>query len=242
MKRGVFDEVARDYVQIHDRSLPPGVSSDEFVVQKAAKVLDWITEGCGEKGFCYLDFGCGNGRLFKYILGSEPLKPLLADGRLQLFGFDTSVESIREARTIAGDEAIGLVSDFGDLPAELRFDLVVSFNVFHHIAPAERPAAATALRHRMRPGARLVVWEHNPFNPFTRLLVKLCPFDDDARLLALGSARRLFSASGLRYRAHEYVNVLPPGWHRWKGLAVLDRKLCRLPVGSQYWVMFANHE
>ena len=42
MSNTVFDRVARDYEKIHNRSLPPGVSSDEFVRQKAEHVIGWI--------------------------------------------------------------------------------------------------------------------------------------------------------------------------------------------------------
>ncbi|MCK7513270.1 MAG: hypothetical protein MZV70_60735 [Desulfobacterales bacterium] len=36
MERNVFDRVARDYERIHNRSLPPGVRSADFIGQRAA--------------------------------------------------------------------------------------------------------------------------------------------------------------------------------------------------------------
>src|SRR3990172_6396109 len=102
MERNVFDQVACDYEKIHDRSLPPGVHSHEFIQQRAANVIQWISDGYVGQEFCYLDFGCGNGRLFKSLIESESLKPLVEQGRLRLFGFDTSAESLKEAKRIAG--------------------------------------------------------------------------------------------------------------------------------------------
>lgn len=242
MNSSVFDRVAPDYVKIHNRSLPPGVHSDEFVRQKAEKVVQWIRSGYARREFCYLDFGCGNGRLFKSLLESEPLKALVEQGRLRLFGFDTSVESLKEAKTIAADERICFISDMDDLRRGVRFDLVVSFNVFHHIGPAERNIAAKALRACMKPKAKLVIWEHNPFNPFTRIIVRLCPFDEDAKLLSLNMAKRLFGKNSYHYVQHEYVNVFPPKLQQINMVKAIEKKLIKVPIGAQYWVMFANDE
>lgn len=242
MSNAVFDRVARDYETIHNRSLPPGVSSDEFVRQKAEHLIGWILEAAGEGEFCYLDFGCGNGRLFRLLFDSPPLAPMRAAGRLRLFGVEPSAESLKEARRIAGEDRVFFANRLEGLSAGVRFDLVVSCNVFHHILPSERAAAAEALRARMKPGAHLVLWEHNPFNPFARLLVKFCPFDEDARLLSLAAARRLLEKSGYRHLKHAYVNLFPPKWQRINFVARIESKIAGLPIGAQYWVMAAAHE
>ena len=65
MSADVFDQVARDYERIHNRSLPPGVRSDEFVAQKAAQLVAWLGAAYRGRELRYLDFGCGNGRLFR---------------------------------------------------------------------------------------------------------------------------------------------------------------------------------
>jgi SAM-dependent methyltransferase len=242
MERNVFDKVARDYEKIHNRSLPPGVHSADFIRQRAACVIRWICEEYAGNEFCYLDFGCGNGRMLKCLLESGPVKPLVEQGRLRLFGFDTSVASINEARSLMADDRVGLVSDLNDVPWSVRFDLVISCHVFHHIPLAERAAAATILRNRMKPSSKLVIWEHNPFNPFTRMLVKMCPFDADARLLTLNTTKTLFGKNSFRCRELAYVNIFPPRWLRLKAVSAIEVKLSKLPIGAQYWVMFENDE
>ncbi len=242
MGSNIFDQVARDYVKIHNRSLPPGVHSDEFVRQKAEKVIRWITGGHKNKEYYYLDFGCGNGRLFKFLIESISLKTLFEQDRLRLFGFDTSAESLKQAEAIAGDARVCLVNDMDALPREVRFDLVVSFNVFHHIVPTDRDAAVQTLRSRMKPNANLVIWEHNPINPFTRAIVARCAFDEDASLLSLKTARRLLERNSFRYVRHEYVNFFPPKLQQISTVKTAEEKLVKVPVGAQYWVMFANDE
>ena len=242
MERNVFDQVAGDYEKIHDRSLPPGVHSHEFVQQRAANIIRWICDGYAGQEFCYLDFGCGNGRLFKLLIESGFLKALIEQGRLRLFGFDPSAESLKEAKRIAGDERICFANDLDDFPRDVRFDLVIGSSVFHHIAPAERSAVAGTLRRWMKPKARLAIWEHNPFNPIARLLVNMCPFDKGVRLLTLGTTKALFESTSYRHVQHAYVNVFPPRWQQLKLVAALERTAARFPVGAQYWVMFERDE
>jgi SAM-dependent methyltransferase len=242
MGTNVFDRVARDYERIHNRSLPPGVRSDDFIRQRAATVARWLSAGDSGKEVCYLDFGCGNGRMLKSLLESNAVMSLVEQGRLRLFGFDTSVESVNEARGLIGDDRVCLVSDLNHLPGDIRFDFVICCHVFHHIPPAERAQTAAGLATRMNPLSRLVIWEHNPFNPLGRMLVKMCPFDRDARLLTLNKTKSLFGKNSFRYREHAYVNVFPPRWLRLGAVSAIEAKLSMLPVGAQYWVRFERDE
>jgi len=73
-------------------------------------------------------------------------------------------------------------------------------------------------------------------NPFTRLLVKTCPFDRDARLLRAATTRRLFSQNYFSFRESAYINFLPPQWLKNKRLAAMEKRLLSLPVGAQYWM------
>jgi SAM-dependent methyltransferase len=242
MQEKLFDRVAADYVTIHNRSLPPGVHSDEFVAQKAAAIRSWILAGRGSAPFRHLDFGCGNGRLFSQLAACEPLKALIAEGTLQLFGFDTSLKSLEEARRITGGVPVCFESDMRAFPADVRFDLVTCCNVFHHIAPPERAATARTLLDRMHPGARLAIWEHNPLNPLTRVLIRMCPFDEQARLLSLAEARRVFEPHALRFTGFAYVTFFPPRWLRLKVFSRVEQKLSRIPLGAQYWVLFERDD
>jgi len=242
MGTNVFDRVARDYERIHNRSLPPGVRSTDFIGQRAATVARWLSAGDSGHEVCYLDFGCGNGRMLKFLLESDAGMALVEQGRLRLFGFDTSVESVNEARGLIGDDRVSLVSDLNHLPADIRFDFVICCHVFHHIPPAERAQTVARLATRMTPWSRLVIWEHNPFNPMGRMLVKMCPFDRDARLLTLNQTKSLFEKNSFRYREHAYVNVFPPRWLRLDAVAAVEAKLSVIPIGAQYWVSFERDE
>ncbi len=238
MTQNIFDQVAQDYEKIHNQCLPPGVQSESFIIQRADHVTRWILSQSGDEEFSYLDFGCGNGRMLKCLVESDRLRPLLDTGRLRLYGFDTSKDSLMEARTLLKGNPVTLAGNWSEFPREIRFDLVVSCHVFHHIPPKERPKTARALHQRLKPRGRLVIWEQNPLNPFTRLLVKTCPFDRDARLLRAATTRNLFSQNSFCLLDSAYINLLPPRWLKNEHLAAIEKRLLSFPVGTQYWVMF----
>lgn len=238
MPQNIFDQVARDYEKIHNQCLPPGVQSESFITQRAAYATRWIWSEAGDREFFYLDFGCGNGRMLKCLLESDELRPLLNTGQLRLFGFDTSADSLSQARTLLDDNSVTLAGNWCDFPRELRFDLVLSCHVFHHIPPKERNKTASALYQRIKPGGRLVIWEQNPLNPVTRLLVRTCPFDRDARLLTAAATRNLFLKNPFSLFEYAYINLLPPQWLKNDRLSAIEKKLLSFPIGAQYWMMF----
>ena len=51
------------------------------------------------------------------------------------------------------------------------------------------PAFVAELARVVRPGGLVVVFEHNPLNPLTRLVVSRVTFDDGVRLLRSGERR-----------------------------------------------------
>jgi SAM-dependent methyltransferase len=238
MTSSVFDHIAHDYEKIHNQCLPPGVRSDEFVAQKAEKITGWIRARLGKDRFHFLDFGCGNGRLLKTLIDSDALRLFADEDRLRFYGFDPSVESLKEAREIIADERVRLVSSMSDVGTDVRFDMAVSCNVFHHILISQRPRAAGILRRRTKPGALFIIWEHNPLNPVTRALIRICPFDKGARLLRLRSAISLFKGQAFHRVAHAYVHIFPPKWRQFGIVPYIERCMAGVPLGAQYWVMF----
>jgi trans-aconitate methyltransferase len=64
-----------------------------------------------------------------------------------------------------------------------KYDLIFSEGVFHHIPHDEHKNLLMELFALLNPNGKLVVWEHNPLNPFTRKIVNDCTFDQDAVLI-----------------------------------------------------------
>ncbi len=97
-----------------------------------------------------LDFGCGWGRLTRYLLRD------VASGRL--YGCDP-VEGILEvcrANRIAATFARSAVMP-ERLPFDEQFDLIFAFSVFTHLSEAAHERCLAALHHCLRPDGVLIV-------------------------------------------------------------------------------------
>jgi SAM-dependent methyltransferase len=81
---------------------------------------------------------------------------------------------------VSGVRGDGARLPFGDS----EFDLVTTVAALHHIAePAAVHATLKEMARVTRPGGRIVVWDHNPRNPYWRSLMKRVPQDDGSERL-----------------------------------------------------------
>jgi hypothetical protein len=119
-----------------------------------------------------------------------------------------------------------------------RYDLVLMFNVLHHMPPADREQIIGQVREVLGDGGLLAVWEHNPFNLLARLLVALSPLDKHARLISRRQVDRLMRSSGLECRGSRFVNCLPPKMLKCSAIRWMEGALSGWPAGAQYWSLF----
>jgi len=208
-----------------------GASFEAFIDLKARWLLRHLSrspvgrEGSRE-GIRLLDFGCGTGELL------ESLRRLGFGGDMQ--GCDISEGMLREARKRWKDGPIPglfLAGHAGSAVPDSSYDVVVACCVFHHILPRDRGTVLKDIFGALLPGGRLVVFEHNPFNPLTRLIVARARVDRNAALLAAGDASKLAAAAGFVRLRISYLLFLPP---RWRASETADRFLSWLPAGGQY--------
>lgn len=195
-----------------------------FLEAKAVRLLDLVRRRLGDPARVRaLDVGCGTGAFDALLLGRL--------GALE--GVDLSATMVDEARR----RNPGVTYHVGDakrLPAaDGAFDLAFAICILHHVPPAERDVVVSELRRAIRPGGLVVVMEHNPLNPLTRLAVARCEFDEDAALLGRNETRRRLHGGGLRTIESRYFLFLP-----WSGRLVtaLERVLAPVPLGAQYYV------
>jgi hypothetical protein len=78
------------------------------------------------------------------------------------------------------------------------------------------------------------VFENNPWNPGTRLVMRRIPFDRDAETLSPPAGRRLLRSAGFEVLRTDFVFFFPRALHI---LRPLERRLARLPLGAQYLVL-----
>jgi len=214
-----FDRYSRNYRSILEESVGGLGSVDSAVRSKLNCLRHILRLEDAPSPRRILDFGCGTG------LMSSALEALSG----QVFGADVSGDSLHQSVSITGRTVL---FDGQRLPfRDGSFDLVVAACVFHHIEIRSRASVVREIHRSLAPGGLIVVFEHNPWNPVTRMVVNRCEFDRDAALLRLRKMSGLLAEAGLRQVYRGYYYAIPP---LNRVLAALDSSLARLPLGAQY--------
>jgi ubiquinone/menaquinone biosynthesis C-methylase UbiE len=188
MSSAHFDEIAHAY----DASLPAHVV-EHYLRKRTRFVVEHCPRGDG------LDVGCGTG-----VLAGR-----LAQAGYAMTGVDPSegmLEVLRvHAPQVHAQAASGTALPFPDA----SFDLVLTVAVLHHIAAPDDVRGALAEMVRVaRPGARVLVWDHNPRNPYWGPLMRRVPQDTGEERL-IGEAEVV---GGLRAAGARILLSRPLGW------------------------------
>lgn len=156
MPKAAFDKIAG----IYDSTIP-GHIRDHYLFKRADFIENRFKPGL------VLDVGSGTGLL---------AQQLNARG-FRVVGLDVSWEMLNEASKRGGKDNI--CSTAVDLPFKAdSFDLVISIASFHHLAGSKM--IFLALREMVRvakPRGHILIWDHNPLNPYWRAFMKRLPQD-----------------------------------------------------------------
>ena len=183
-----FNRIAPDY----DSLLPEHVQA--HYRRKRARVIAPLLRG--GRG---LDVGCGTGRLMEELRDAG-----------QITGVDGSEGMVAELRRTGRGEA--LVAQTHRLPfPDGTFDAVWCVAVLHHVADPERVRATLREMARVaRPDGAVIVWDHNPRNPYWPWLMRRAPQDTGAeRLIPEEEITAGLRAAGMRVVASYQSGFVP---------------------------------
>jgi SAM-dependent methyltransferase len=220
-----YDSYRDTYEAELDRAVGfSGKSHAFFTEAKAAELLRVAERHLGDLNRCEaLDVGCGIGLTDRHL-----------EGRFgSLTGVDISPGVLERAEQ-ANPWAHYVLYDGERLPFDDgSFDLTFVVCVVQVIEPQKRTRFVSELARVTRPGGLVVAFEHNPFNPLTRLVVRRCTFGHDARMLTLERLRRLFRGASLSTVGSGHILLFP-----WRGSALrkVEERLARMPLGAQYYL------
>lgn len=154
----------------------------------------------------WLDFGCGSGRLARF---------LVAAGERDLHGVDVDRAAIRWARRHLGP---GFVATGGRPPLPFpaaAFDVVCAISVFTHLDEAIQLAWLRELRRILRPGGVLIASTHHEDLQWTR------PDLTDEERAQLAAEGFLFAPGKGRFNDNSTFHTLPYLQRRWGELFTL---------------------
>jgi SAM-dependent methyltransferase len=225
----LFDRGA-EYDAMLDRGLKLTGESKAFYLRgRLALLAELLSEFPPARRI--LDFGCGIGDT------TVELARLYPGSRV--VGVDTAASALEYAREIHANERVSY-SAFADLEPEAGFDLCYTNGVFHHIPEDRRDEALRRIGGLLRPGGFMALFENNPWNPGTRLVMSRIPFDRDAKTLTPTSAGRMLESNHLSpVISPQYLFFFPAPL---RALRPLERHLRRWPLGGQYLLMARKPE
>ena len=205
-----FDVIAEEY----DESIPTHVM-EHLDRRRVALAESLVASGR------VLDVGCGTGKL----LATMP-------ARYEKVGIDPSEHMLEAAR----ERGLDVQQASADaLPFEdASFDLVMTHAVLHHVIdPAAVRRAVTEMCRVARPGGAVLIWDHNPLNPYWKLLMRRLPQDrGDERLVPAREVLDAVRAAGMadvRLRRVTFVpDFTPP--RALRAAVAAERLLERTPL------------
>ena len=213
MSSSHFDEIAG----VYDESLPAHVV-EHYLRKRVAYVVQNCPRGKG------LDVGCGTG-----VLAER-----LADAGYEMSGVDPSegMLGVLRARTakVGATRATGTKLPFADD----SFDLVLTVAVLHHVAdPADVRDTLREMVRVARPGARILVWDHNPRNPYwSRLMAKVPQDTGEERLIPEAEVLGGLRGAGAEVERSEQLGMVPDFTPPWalRAAAGTERLVERTPL------------
>jgi len=220
-----FDDIASEYRDIHNENLKvTGLSSDFF----AEKKIQIITQDNPQAdNLKILDFGCGDGILEIYL--NKYLSTC------SCFGIDPSNKSIAEAKK---KNLINTTfSEFNGLQIPFPnnfFNIIIVAQVLHHIDRKNHLSAIKEICRVLKNDGSLYIFEHNPYNPLTKYIVKTCVFDKGVQLLRPKYLSSHLNTAGFKKNTLNYMSFFPNKYF-FKKLIRYENYLKKIPLGAQYY-------
>jgi SAM-dependent methyltransferase len=220
-----FDDYAGNYDSALNQGLSLSGEPKEYFAQARVRWLAGRLSDLGVHPSRVLDYGCGTG-------GTSPELLEQLHARM-VVGVDASRESLDVARTAHASARLQFET-MSDLDPSGDFEVVYCNGVFHHVEPEQRLDALGYVHRSLAAGGYFALWENNPWNPGTRLVMQRIPFDRDAKPLSARHARELLIRAGFDVLRTDFLFLFPRAL---SALRPLEARLVRVPAGAQYMVL-----
>ncbi|MCM8818100.1 MAG: class I SAM-dependent methyltransferase [Candidatus Omnitrophica bacterium] len=218
MEENIFDKLGESY----DKIFPSHIF--EYYLTERIKLIQKILSKSKVK---ILDVGCGTGTLIYHLnkLGYDA------------YGIDNSFKMVE----IANKKNPGKVKKGDMLNLEFKnqsFDLVISIVSLHHLGNLNRVEKAVNEMIRVtKKSGFILIWEHNPFNPYWYFLMKKVPQDiGEEKLIPLWIIIKIFKKNNIKIEKILKTGFVPDFAPEWSLpiLKFLEKGIKKLPLLSMF--------
>jgi SAM-dependent methyltransferase len=220
-----FDQHADSYDVDLNRGLSVSGEEREYFAKGRIQWLKHCLGRLRQQPRSAIDYGCGVGDTTVLLRDAFDLVAVL--------GLDVSARSLELARLKHESKQCKFLTFNAHLPAG-DADLIYCNGVFHHIPATERIVALNYIFRSLKPGGFFALWENNPWNPGTRIVMSRIPFDRDASTLTPPQARKLLEGGGFQIVGINYLFWFP---RILKSLRFMEPYLSHIPLGAQYQIL-----
>lgn len=208
-----FDAYAETYQSLHSSAISASGEGTDYFHQYKVDCLKRLGLRSTD---AVLDYGCGIGNLVSRLSSICHVK-----------GYDSSKKSLEVCRGLVPNA--DLFEDSKKIPSA-SCDYVVLSCVLHHVPENQQAEVISETFRVLKQGGRVVIFEHNPWNPLTQRVVAACPFDDDAVLLSVFKQRSLLVKGGYGRVATRFIVFFPKFLSLFRAL---EPFLFWCPLGAQ---------
>ena len=220
-----FDSFAEDYDAALNKGLSVSGEDKNYFARGRMACLAGALARLGKRPAEIMDFGCGTGSATPFVFEVFP--------EARLVGTDISDKSLAVARRHHGGPRASFALMDQYKPAG-QLDMIFCNGVFHHIPLGERGKCVKYVLDALAPGGLFALFENNPWNPGTRLVMSRIPFDRDAITLSPPQTRKMLRDGGFEIVRSVSVFYFP---RLLKWLRPAEKLLGGLPLGAQYLVL-----
>lgn len=228
-----FDPYAQNYRDILKKELRLFGEEPEYFAELKVRTLKRFLDSNGafqrDKNLVKIaEVGCGIGGLTKFWS--------LLERPTQNFGLDLSLESLKQALQIQfkNSKNFFVNGDACHLPfQEGKFQVICFAGVLHHIPMEKHHLLFKECYRALAHGGVVAIFEHNPYNPLTRWVIRHIEFDKEAHLISRSAMVQSLLYAGFQIGAKEYTTFFP---RFLSFLRKLEPKLSQCPIGAQYFI------
>jgi trans-aconitate methyltransferase len=219
-----FDHHARTYDDDLQRGLRLSGESADYFARRRAEAVAGHVSAVGVHAATVIEFGCGTGNNVFFLR--------TALGCTRFVGLEVAPAALEVARGRYSDDGISfaLVDNFAERQCA---DLVFLNGVMHHVPVDRRVQELRRIHSLLRPGGLLALFENNPFNPGTHLVMRRIPFDRDVAMINPYRMKSMLRNAGFTHTQLRFHFVFP---RVLRSLRWCETYLECMPLGAQYCV------